>query len=86
MTHKKRIDPVGIDREELRRLIAVSQLVFVNIGISDHNTSYCYSELFTTIFDQFYATTGCTFDEFMDEMRELFKGIINQEEMEKLWL
>ncbi|MHA1665512.1 MAG: hypothetical protein ACTSVW_06725 [Candidatus Njordarchaeales archaeon] len=84
MTHNKRIEPVGINRGKLRGLVAVALRVFTNVANSNCNETIYYSELFGAIFDLFYAPTGCTYDEFLDEMRILFKDIINEKDMEDL--
>lgn len=85
MTHKKRIDPVGINRGKLRGLVTVSQRVFTNLAESGCNETLCFSELFGSIYDLFYAETDCTYDEFLDEMRFMFKDTIDEEDMEGLW-
>jgi len=84
MTHNKRIEPVGINRGKLRGLVTVAQRVFTNLANSNCNETLYIGEFFGVIFDLFYAPTGCTYDEFLDEMRILFKDIINEDDMEGL--
>jgi hypothetical protein len=84
MNTKKRIDPVGINRGKLCGVVTVSKRVFTNLAEIDCNETLCYSELFGSIFDLFYAGTGCTYDEFLDEMRIMFKDTINEDDMEGL--
>jgi len=84
MTLKKRIEPVGINRGKLRGFMATAQRSITNIALCKGNENLYIGELFGAIFDLFYAPTGCTYDEFLDEMRILFKDIFDQDDMEGL--